>query len=106
MTSPSLFRAAPVQSYYNTQQLPQSPHSAARQSPHTPCHMLTSQIIMCHTSASKPMDLGDQGLIEHPHCPKLESSILKEPISKNKPNFPYGNELRRKGEFKLYQYNT
>ncbi len=52
------------------------------------------------------MDLGDQGLIEHPHCPKLESSILKEPISKNKPNFPYGNELRRKGEFKLYQYNT
>lgn len=82
MTSPSLFGAAPVQSYYNTQKLPQSLHSAARQSPHTPHHMLTFQIIMCHTSASKPMDLGDQDLIEHPHCPKLESSILQEPNRK------------------------
>ncbi len=38
------------------------------------------------------MDLGDQGLTEHPHCPKLESSILKEPISKNKPNLKFQKE--------------
>lgn len=71
MTSPSLFRAAPVQSYYNIQQLSQSLRSlraAARQSPRTH-YMLTAQIIMRHTSASKPIDLGNKALIEHPHCP-------------------------------------
>lgn len=71
MTSPSLFRAAPVQSYYNTQQLSQSlrpPRAASRQSPCTH-YMLTAQIIMCHTSVSKPIDLGNKALIELPHCP-------------------------------------
>lgn len=65
--------------------------------------MLTAQIIMCHTSASKPLDLGNKALIEHPHCPQLESSILKEVISKNKPNFPYmvANSEERKSEFKI-----